>query len=136
MKVFLDSHVSLQKIDPIKLDNSASAHVIGVFSHHRDVKVVLEELREAGFPNSLITLVTSNHQYNSWFSELNIAKDLNWQFFDSNRGIRNFFQRLFQQGKYFLLVQGNEVDLNSASSIMGRRHGHGEVWHNYQIQLS
>lgn len=136
MKVFLDSHPSLQNMESIELNSSTSAQVIGVFSHHRDVKVALEELREAGFPNSLITLVTSNHQYNTWFSELNIAKDLNWQFFDSSHGIRNFFHRLFQQSKYFLLVQGNDFDLNSAGSIMGRRLGHGEVWHNQQIQLS
>ena len=136
MKVILNSSTSLQEIDPINLDGSTSAQVVGVFSHHRDVKVALEELSEAGFPGSLITLITSNHQYNDWFSELNTANDFNWQLLDSNHGIWNFFRRLFKQSNYFLLVQGNEADLNSAGSIMGRRLGHGTVWHNHQIKLS
>ena len=133
MKTFLASNAYLQMIDPIKLGSSTSAQVIGVFSHHRDVKVALEDLIEAGFPSSLITLVTSNHLYNTWFSELKTGSDLDWRFFDPDHSILSFFLRLFKKSRYFLLVQGDEVDLNSAGSIMGRRRGHGNVWHNHQI---
>jgi len=133
MKAFLDSQASLPNVDPTKLKSATSAQVIGMFSHHRDVKVALEELHEAGFPDSLITLVTSNRRYKAWFSELNIKNHSDWQLFESNHGVQNFFQRLFNRGKYLLLVKGDEVELNSVGSIMFRRHGHGEIWHNHKI---
>lgn len=40
--------------------NALSPLAIGVFLHHRDVKVALEESIEAGFPLSWMTLIARN----------------------------------------------------------------------------
>jgi hypothetical protein len=42
---------------------------------------------------------------------------------------QGFFQRLFQKGKYLLLVIGTQNDVNFAGTIMGHRRGHSEIWH-------
>ena len=109
--------------------NSDSSRIVGVFSHHRDVKVALEELTEAGFPSSLITLIARNCQRYSWLPTVNTNEYFDEKTFSFNRVAREFFQRLFQRGKFLLLITGDEQDLSYASSIIGRRRGHSEVWH-------
>lgn len=123
------SRKTLGNIDNSNIGNIGSAHIIGVFSHHRDVKVALEELIEAGFPTSSIGLTARNCQRHSWLPEVGTNNCFDEEVFSFDRAARKFFQRLFQRGKYLMLVTGNERDVFYAGSIMGRRRGHSEVWH-------
>lgn len=118
---------SLGWVDKV-VDPNSTAHLIGVFSHHRDVKVALEELEDAGFPSSLITLIARNCQRYSWLPNIKLDNSFDEIKLGCDRATQNFFQRLFRRGKYLLLVSGNSTDLSSAGSIIGRRR-HSQVWH-------
>ncbi len=109
-------------------NHAGIAHEVGVFAHHRDAKVAIEELQEAGFSLDEITLVARNAWHHHWLGDLTIYNYFNEELFDSNQIARRFCQKLFQQGKYLLLVTEKENDLN-AGTIMGRRQGHSEVWY-------
>ena len=110
-------------------NNLNSSYKVGVFSHYRDAKVALEELEEAGFPLGRITLIARDCWRYRWLPDLIIGDRFEDESFGSNQIARHFFQRLFKQGKYLLLVTGKENDVNSACVIMGRRKGHSEVWY-------
>ncbi|WP_319420366.1 hypothetical protein [Pleurocapsa sp. FMAR1] len=109
-------------------NHSGIAHEVGVFAHHRDAKVAIEELQEAGFSLDEITLVARNAWHHHWLGDLTIYSYFNEKLFDSNQIARRFCQKLFQRGKYLLLVTEKKNDLN-AGTIMGRRRGHSEVWY-------
>lgn len=106
-----------------------STYAVIVFAHHRDVKVALDDLENAGFSDDGITLIARNAKRYSWGSKLTINNYFNQDKFDFNQVAQEFFLRLFQRGKYLILIAGNQDDVNAASSIMGRRQGHAEVWH-------
>ena len=103
------------------------AHEVGVFSHHRDVKVAVEELQEAGFGLSKITLIARRWR-SDWSSDLTISDRFDEESFGTNEAARNFFQKLFKRGKYLLLLTGRENEMNAAGAIMGRRQAHAKVW--------
>lgn len=98
-----------------------------VFSHHRDLKVALDELYHAGFSNDWITLITRNTKHCSWCSEL-IANNYFEAKFNCGQVAQKFFWRLFQRGKYLVLLSGSDLDVNAASKIMSRRQNHAKVW--------
>lgn len=102
-------------------------HEVGVFSHHRDVRVAVEELQEAGFSLSEITLIARRWR-SDWLRNLNIYNSFDEESFGSNEAAQNFFQKLFQRGKYLLLLTGKENEMNAAGAIMGRRQAHAKVW--------
>lgn len=133
MKTLLDSHTLSGIFGSRKIisntSNTSFDRIVGVFSHYRDVKVALEELLEAGFPTSMIKLTARNCQHHSWLAEVTTNNYFDESTFNCDRAARKFFRRLFQRGKYLMLVTGNEHDVTYASSIMGRRRGHSEVWH-------
>ena len=52
--------------------NSLSQRAIGVFLHHRDVKVALEELTGVGFPLSWIILIARNCKNYNWIPGLTV----------------------------------------------------------------
>ena len=122
------------------------AHEVGVFASHRDVLVAIEELLEAGFSLDGIALVARQARRNfagvrpvefteqeakhhDWQEDFTIYDNFNVELFGSNEIDRYFFLRLFERGKYLLLVTGTEQDLKSIGAIIGRRRGHGEVWY-------
>lgn len=109
-----------------KANTSSSAVAVGIFSHHRDAKVALEELVQAGFPPDWITLMARNFYRYSWLAGLNLSDRLDE--FSFNHNFQHFFQRLFQRGKYFVLVAGTENEVSSATTIMSRRPKHAKVW--------
>jgi hypothetical protein len=98
-----------------------------VFSHHRDLKVALDELHHAGFSDDWITLVTRNTKHCSWCSQL-IANNYFETKFNFSQAAHKFFWQLFQRGKYLVLISGNESNVNAASKIMSRRQDHAQVW--------
>ena len=102
---------------------------VGVFASHRDVLVAIEELLEAGFSLDGIALVARQAKHHDWQEDFTIYDNFNVELFGSNEIDRYFFLRLFERGKYLLLVTGTEQDLKSIGAIIGRRRGHGEVWY-------
>ena len=124
-KALLSDTVKSKKIEK---NGSNSTHVVGVFSHHRDAKVALEELKDAGFPSNWITLFARDFRRYSWSPGLTIHNCFNEETFNFDRISQHFFRRLFQRGKYLVLVTGNGNDVNSAGIIMGRRRNHSKVW--------
>ena len=128
---FRDNNISLSTVQNNSqhsnyITNNTNAVV--VFSHHRDVKVALDELSDAGLSNDYMTLITRHAQRCLWNSELAIDSCFNTQRFAFNQVAQEFFRRLFQRGKYLVLITGSKQDVNVASKIMSRRRDHAEVW--------
>lgn len=109
-------------------ENQASYGIV-VFSHHRDVKVALDDLRNAGVSHDEIILIARNARRYSWYPRLLIDSYFDPEKFNFNQVAQEFFLRLFQRGKYLVLIAGDKDEVNSISKIMGRRPGHSEVWH-------
>jgi hypothetical protein len=101
---------------------------VAVFSHHRDLKVALDDLHLAGFSDDWITLIARNTKRCCWCSEL-ITKDyFDAEKFNFSKVAQEFFLKLFQRGKYLVLISGNEYDVDAASKIMSRRQNHAQLW--------
>lgn len=49
--------------------------------------------------------------------------------FKCDRHSQAFLQRLFQRGKFLLLVTGNVRDIDSAGKIISRRPNYAKFWH-------
>ena len=100
---------------------------VGVFSSHRDVKVAIEELLEAGIERDRFTIIARNWRDRDWLEDLTVYNYFDERLFGTNSNCQHFFQRLFRRGKYLLSIAGDTKDV-SASAIMSRRRGHAEVW--------
>ena len=110
-------------------DNVCSNIEVGVFSSHRDVKVAIEELLEAGIKSDRFTLVARNWQERHWLNDLTIYNYFNEHLFGTSIVCQNFFQKLFRQGKYLLLIPTDTKDAERIGAIVSRRRGHVEVWY-------
>ncbi|MEM8723610.1 MAG: hypothetical protein AAGE84_30745 [Cyanobacteria bacterium P01_G01_bin.39] len=108
---------------------SNSNYAVVVFAHHRDVKVALDDLDNAGFSHDWISLIARKAKRHSWYPELKVNDDFEPAKFNFNQIAQEFFCRLFQRGKYLVLIEGDKYDVNSVSKIMARRQGHAEAWY-------
>ena len=104
------------------------SHAVVAFSHHRDVKVALEELNCAGFSTDCLTII-ARHAKRLDDSELVIKSCFDARQFDFSQIAQEFFSRLFKRGKYLVLIDGRKYDVCAASKIISRRQSHVEVWH-------
>ena len=120
------SHHSCQLIREKR--NSSSIYAVVVFSHHRDVKVALDDLRNTGFSSDYIVLVARNVQRHLWCSRLITNNYFDAEKFDFGKVAQKFFAQLFNRGKYLILISGKQHDVNYAAKVMGRRKDHVEVW--------
>jgi arginyl-tRNA--protein-N-Asp/Glu arginylyltransferase len=111
----------------VQNNNCNQTRAVAVFSHHRDLKVALDELHHAGFSRDWITLITRKTKHCSWCSEL-IANNYFEAKFNCSQVAQKFFWRLFQRGKYLVLLSGSDLDVNAASKIMSRRQDHVKIW--------
>lgn len=102
---------------------------VGVFRHHRDAKVALEDLRDAGFPLNWIKLISRNCWRYDWLAGLHTCDRFDGKFFDTSDSCWQFFLRLFQRGKYLIAIEAPSNSLHYAEAILSRRRGHGKVWH-------
>lgn len=102
---------------------------VGVFFHHRDVQVVLEELTHAGFPLNSLTLMARNCQRHNWLFDLNIFSHFEKEIFNFSQECEQFFQKFFRRGKYILVVEGTEDMLHFAGKVLSRRLEHSKVWY-------
>ena len=113
------------------LDNA-----VVVFSHHRDVRVALDDFRNAGQISDRLLLMARNAGRYSWHRELTTYNYFDVEEFNCSQADRDFFWRLFQRGKYLLLISGTRYDIDSATRIVARRRGHAEVWHFEQLSAN
>jgi hypothetical protein len=110
---------------------SQSCHetsAVAVFSHHRDLKVALDDLHRAGFSDDWITLTARNTKRCSWCSELITKNYFDAEKFNFSQAAQDFFLKLFQRGKYLVLISGDQHGVDAASKIMSRRQNHAKVW--------
>lgn len=105
------------------------SRTVGVFVHHRDAKVALEDLQDAGFPLDWVTLISRDCLKYSGLKGLHTRDRLDKQFFNSSENCWQFFQRLFRRGKYIVAIEAPTNSIGCAEAILTRRRGHGEVWH-------
>ena len=105
------------------------ANAVIVFSHHRDVRVALDDFRNAGLISDRLILMARNAGRYSWHRELTAYNYFDVEEFDCIQADKDFFWQLFQKGKYLLLISGTRYDVDSATRIVARRRGHAEVWH-------
>ena len=108
-------------------NNANVAHAVIVFSHHRDVRVALDDFRDVGLISDRLLMARKAERY-SWRDRLTAYNYFDVEEFDCSQADRDFFWQLFKKGKYLLLISGNRDDLNFASRIVARRRGHAEVW--------
>lgn len=113
----------------IQKNDGNLANAVVVFSHHRDVRVALDDFRNAGLISDRLILMARNAGRYSWHRELTAYNYFDVEEFNCSQADRDFFSRLFQRRKYLLLISGTEYDVDSASRIVARRRGHAEVWH-------
>jgi hypothetical protein len=99
-----------------------------VFHHHRDVKVAIAQLQEAGIPMEWIVTIARDYRRYDWSLGVKISDRFDEQFLNISPGERRFFYKRFQQGKYLVIVEGEENAICFAGAIMSRRRGHSEVW--------
>ena len=104
-------------------------HEVGVFDDYLDVIEALEELELAGLNLSKINLIAGDGWRCHWLSDLNICDRFNQELFESNRTTQDFFQQLFEQGKYLLLLRGTQNELNFARQIIDRCQVPSEIWY-------
>ncbi|MGV2831115.1 hypothetical protein [Myxosarcina sp. GI1(2024)] len=115
------------KIEPTQVEQHK--RTVGVFVHHRDAKVAIEDLRDAGFPLNWIKLISRDCWRYHWLDGLHTCDRFDGQFFGTSDQCWRFFQRLFQRGKYLIAIEAPGHSLEYAEAILSRRRGRGEVWH-------
>lgn len=101
---------------------------IAVFSHHRDVKVALDELNDDGFAVDNLALIARQVQRCNSGSELITNNQFDLIKFGLNPVAQKFFSRLFERGKYLLLIDGTKHDVDAACQIVSRRRNRAKVW--------
>ena len=104
------------------------SHAVVVFSHHRDVKVALDDLDYAGFSGDCLTVI-ARHAQRLDYSGLVTKSCFDAKRFDFNQIAQEFFAKLFKRGKYLMLINGGKYDVDAASKIASRRQNHAKVWH-------
>ena len=115
------------RVVPLVQCQNQKHRAVAVFSHHRDVKVALDDLECSGFSHDSLTLIGRQARRCVDYSELVISSSFDDYGFSLSPAIKKFL-RLFKRGKYLLLVNGSEHDVNAASKIISRRRNRAEVW--------
>ena len=134
-KVLLGNSIKLRELSgnnsllTASNNTSNSNYAVVVFNHHRDVKVALDDLENFGLTCDGISLIARKADRYSWHPDLKINDYFESAKFNFNQIAQEFFCRLFQRGKYLVLITGNQDDVSFTSKIMGRRPGHSEVWY-------
>ena len=114
---------------PSNKNDANLTHQVEVFSDYLDVIEALEELELAGLNLGKIKLIASDGWRCHWLCDLIIGDRFNEKLFACDRTTRYFFQQLFEQGKYLLLLTGTEPELNLARQIIARCQVSSEVWY-------
>jgi hypothetical protein len=111
------------------IDRKGNSHqrVVGVFLHHRDAKVALEELRNAGLPMGWIALIARNGKRYNWMPDLTVCDRFDEDGFSEESW--QFFHKYYKRGRYLVIIEGTDDAIRYAQAIMSRRRGRSEVWH-------
>jgi hypothetical protein len=126
---------SKSKLQPAKdnldIANNQNCYqkVVGVFFHHRDVKVALEDLAEIGFPVSKVSLIARDCKQYDWNNCLQLCDRFDNNLLKLPDTLIKVLRRYFNRGKYLTIVSGTEADVKIVSAILNRRPKHAKVWH-------
>ena len=102
---------------------------VGVFFHHRDVKVALEELAEINFPLNKVSIIARDGKQYNWNDDrLKICSRFNANLLELPESLRYLLHHYFNRRRYLVLVSGVETEIKIASKILSRRPKHCEVW--------
>lgn len=117
--------------DNLKITNhqNYAQKVVGVFFHHRDVKVALEDLKEIGFPISKVSLVARDCKQYHWNESLQICDRFDTNLLRLPETLIRVLQKYFNRGQYLTIVSGSQTDVEIASAILSRRPKHAKVWY-------
>jgi hypothetical protein len=122
--------LQLGKDNP-NIENNKNCYqkAIGVFFHHRDVKVALEDLTEIGFPANKISLIARDCKRYNWNVPLQICDRFDNNLLKLPESLIRLLQSYFNRGKYLTIVSGTQADVEIASAILNRRPKHAKVWY-------
>ena len=110
-------------------NSDRSTKAVVVFNHHRDVRVALDELYDAGFSTDCLTLISRRSLKYMDRVEIATSSNLNLEKFNFDRQSQEFFSRLSDRGKYLILITGSHSDIKAASKIVSRRRHRTQIWH-------
>jgi hypothetical protein len=115
-------------------DVVGSKHAVGYFSHRHDAEAAINDLRNAGFPLSQISLVHREPLHRDSFAGIHVSDrwDSNrWRLPDTRT---HFYNERINQGDYILVVSGTDADIQRAAGIISR---HGiQQWQTYDANAS
>ena len=128
LSIVQPKETQIERVFPASKNTHNLTHEVGVFDEYLDVREVLEELELAGLNLSQIKLIAGDGWRCHWLGDLNICDCFDEKLFTCDRAIQDFFQELFEQGKYLLLVTGTENELNFYRQIIERCQVCSQVW--------
>ena len=129
LSIVQPKETQVERVFPANKNDANLTHEVGVFDDYPDLIEALEELELAGLDLSKIKLIAGDGWRCHWLGDLNICDRFDEKLFACDRTIQEFFQQLFEQGKYLLLVTGTENELNFAHQIIDRCQVCSEVWY-------
>ncbi|WYM02517.1 MAG: general stress protein [Gloeotrichia echinulata CP02] len=109
-------------------------YAVGYFSHIEDAESAINDLRNAGFPLSKITLINREPLRRERFAGINVGDRL-----DSSRWVLpdhrvSFYNERINEGEYIVIVSGTDTEIQRAAAILT---GHGiKQWQIYKLNGS
>lgn len=107
---------------------------VGLFSSLSDAEYAVTDFRSVGFPLSQITLVANYFRRRDQFADVELRDRFEALSFEIPAEQVSFYQAQLGRGKYMLIVQGTEDELNRAASML--KHRKIQEWCVYTPVLS
>lgn len=103
------------------IDFVRNKYAVGFFPHLRDAELAIDDLRDAGFPLSGISVVAQNFERREPFAGI----DLRDRFDAMRMGLPDerarFYNEKVVQGDYLVIVNGTEDEVRLAAAILSGR---------------
>lgn len=95
---------------------------VGVFSHLRDADAALDDLRDAGFPMSQVSLIARDYDRRDRIHGLTVRDRFDNTVYRLPEDRYHFFHDRFNRGEYLVVVDGTEDEVRRAEAILRRHH--------------
>lgn len=96
-------------------------YAVGVFPHLRDAEFAIDDLRNAGFPLSQISLVANHFQRRDRFTDIDLRDRFEAMRFGIPADQAQLYHSRLDRGDYMVIVNGTEAELHRAESILQHR---------------
>lgn len=93
---------------------------VGVFSQLHRAEAALEELRDASFPMSQVSLVARDYNRRDWLPGLRVHNRFDNALFHLRPERHRFFTERFERGEYLVVVEGTDDEIRRAQAILNR----------------